>query len=228
MRPSWLKKSILGPSWKHLGTFWSHLKAIWGHLGGSWGHLGTIWSPKEVEMMHPGKSLGHLGDILEHLGRSCGHLGASWVILEPSWGHLEGFKRHLEGILSPSWSHMLKILKNHCFSLVFQWFSVAPSRPKPEVCGAGYTLTSFESCRRNSNQLKLLSVTWAASERKAGSFDWIVHECPYQFDACLIWFLASFKPSRGFDDMCNYADDFGNSLLFILLEKEFALHLIVD
>ena len=87
--------------------------------------------------------------------------------------------------------------------------------------------------------------TWTASKRKAGAPDWIVHECsyqfdayliwflpsfepsrgfddclvhecPYQFDACIMWFLPSFKPSRGFDDTCKYADDFDNSLLFFL------------
>ena len=67
---------------------------------------------------------------------------------------------------------MPKISKTHWFSLFFQWFSSPPQRPE----------------------------TWTASKRKAGAPDWIVHECSYQFDAYLIWFLPSFEPSRGFDD----------------------------
>ena len=55
--------------------------------------------------------------------------------------------------------------------------------------------------------LKHLEASWKRCGAELGGSWW-------KTDACLIWFLPSFKPSRGFDDMCKCANGFDNFLLF--------------
>ena len=55
--------------------------------------------------------------------------------------------------------------------------------------------------------LKHLEASWKRCGAKLGGSWW-------KIDACLIWFLPSCKPSRGFDDICKCADGFDNFLLF--------------